>query len=1144
MVWTSGARADTKRSTEARQPRLLSPAELRQAVRSANPSVVFVSPRILRRVIREHRELPGMRLHVPHRKSYEIRREPLLEIVDSSELELAPGELLPECVVLLPQPDPEELAETPAEAVLLRYWRLLFHAAIHVALEERIAIGELTPAILRQSIQRIGPVEFDEARTVLEHDGFLLPPGDAATLFVEFAAVFLELRSFARGFLPRFFPGIEDPEAVAEVLQESVDATRLLAATRPQGAPDPQDDGEVHDPEQSPSDPDSQPASVVPASGERSERAYRLLVRRAEAAEARGNAVRAMLLWTQAKRVAPPARAGQARTAVRNNLDALIRRLQTALELGNDDARPWREPLMMLVDHASHGIWTREGRLLYDLQKVCVDHERNVFTVDLVGWALSLGRQPLKRPLPSQRDVLMARHLHSAMRRLAAVRLSDHHRRRLLDLFRGVTERAEERLRQEFRPVITGALDEVGLAPKTVPETVARGKLVEELLDRIPDRGFLTMGDLRDALARNDLKLPDLSGPSECLRGDPLLRADRRLATALDGVHRRGEIYLRWMQRLSGLAFGTPIGRFLTRFVVVPFGGAFVAIAGTDHLVAIIEYLFGFRESTHVDLPDPLPVILLGTFLLALIQWAAFRRGVWGCLKGLYFAARYALSDLPRKIIQSPPVQYIVRSRPWRLSYRFLLKPAVWTALVVAAFHGELIQPRTSIGNVSAVFLVVNMLLNSRLGRDVEEIALEWLALLWQRLGLQVLARLFWLVMELFQGLLQAVERLLYTVDEWLRFRSGQGRTVFVFKAVLGALWFFVTYVVRFCVNVLIEPQINPVKHFPVVTVSHKVLFFFIPYLASLFSLTMEKGFAITLATAIIWCIPGIFGFLVWELRTNWRLYAANHPPRLQPAPIGSHAETMLRFLKPGFHSGTVPKRYARLRRAERRARAGGRWTALSKHLQKLHGVERDIRRYVQRQLIGLMVESGLWPAGSVRVGRLLLATNRVRIELFDSADPQATAWIGFSLGGDWIVAHLADRGLCGRLSQQQRDVLTTAILGLYKMAGVNLVRQQVDDQFPPPTPLWHVDRRGLIVWPDPSMASEVLYELDGEAWLVPQAVDAAPPRTMPVLDSARLDFAKLDISWQDWNGVWEEIRSGHEYRGASLLPVRVLPLG
>ena len=78
------------------------------------------------------------------------------------------------------------------------------------------------------------------------------------------------------------------------------------------------------------------------------------------------------------------------------------------------------------------------------------------------------------------------------------------------------------------------------------------------------------MGDFRDALSRNNLKLPDL----EFSRGDPLLRADVRLADVLDGIYRRGEFYLRWMQQISSLAFGTRAGRLFMRFAAIPFGGA------------------------------------------------------------------------------------------------------------------------------------------------------------------------------------------------------------------------------------------------------------------------------------------------------------------------------------------------------------------------------------------------------------------------------------------------------------------------------------------------------------------------------------------------------------------------------------------
>src|SRR5262249_48934852 len=93
------------------------------------------------------------------------------------------------------------------------------------------------------------------------------------------------------------------------------------------------------------------------------------------------------------------------------------------------------------------------------------------------------------------------------------------------------------------------------------------------------------MGDLRDAVSRNNLRLPDLSGPAEFFRGDRIIRANRRLPIALDGVYRRGEFYLRWLQRISSLAFRTAIGRALVLYLLLPFGGAFLALEGVQHIL-------------------------------------------------------------------------------------------------------------------------------------------------------------------------------------------------------------------------------------------------------------------------------------------------------------------------------------------------------------------------------------------------------------------------------------------------------------------------------------------------------------------------------------------------------------------------------
>ncbi|MCR4411620.1 MAG: hypothetical protein NUV77_04235, partial [Thermoguttaceae bacterium] len=525
-------------------------SELAQAIRAREPAARLVVPRILRRVILEHREVTAWGFRVPHRKSYAIASQPLLEIADRDELGLEPDEPLPARMILLPSPDPALLAELPAGEVLLRYWRLLFHARVHVAMDERAAEGDLTAGALRQRICQLGPATFEEIREVLHQEGFLLPPRDDREAYLEFAAVYLELRYFAPDLLRWYFPTVERFDRIDAVLAQDLDAWALYEATRPDGAAVPPD---LPEPAPSaPSDPWSardEAGGVLPdkpeppGSGRPSERKYRRLSSRAERAAAVGNHVRAAMLCVKAQRVAPRQLAGPARDAVRAQVDHLVRRLKDALDLDDSGPQPWRDSLAALVELAPRGMWTAEARLLYDLQKACADHEREIHASDLVEWVLSLGKRPIHRPLPSLRDVLLSKHLRSAQRRLPAVRLTGKQRRHLAELIREGIDRVETRIRHRFRPQIERVLDEVGLVPANLPERVARAKLVEELLDRIAERGYITMGDFRDAISRNNLKLPDFARAADLLRGDQLLQVDRWLSTELDGVYHRGEFY-------------------------------------------------------------------------------------------------------------------------------------------------------------------------------------------------------------------------------------------------------------------------------------------------------------------------------------------------------------------------------------------------------------------------------------------------------------------------------------------------------------------------------------------------------------------------------------------------------------------------
>src|SRR5438128_7281696 len=112
------------------------------------------------------------------------------------------------------------------------------------------------------------------------------------------------------------------------------------------------------------------------------------------------------------------------------------------------------------------------------------------------------------------------------------------------------------------------------------------------MLDRIAAYGFLTFSDLRDTLSRKQLKLPDLGEPQEYVKGDPLLRLDRRLGTLLDGVYRPSELYARILERLSALGFGTATGRAITRFVTIPFAVSFVVVEGLEMVFDHLKKMF------------------------------------------------------------------------------------------------------------------------------------------------------------------------------------------------------------------------------------------------------------------------------------------------------------------------------------------------------------------------------------------------------------------------------------------------------------------------------------------------------------------------------------------------------------------------
>lgn len=1113
-------------------------ATLERSLAASEARPILIDERLLRRVIKRHRRLPGFGLQVPHARCYVIPRAALTSILSREELGRDASDL-PEDVILLPRPDARDLAASSADEARVALWRYTFHARVHLEIERAERDGKLTPARLRERAHRIGQTELDEIRRVLLQDDLLLPPHDAIDTYAEFAALYLELTHFAPHLVREVFPTLEDRSDVDAAIAMDVDAARLLEACRPGGAPaSPRLEIKRDPPREEPPPPAEERPSIAHVGD-------------ADDARRRGNAVRSAL-----SRLAIAASGGPdadaARAEAKADLAALAKRLDAALappagsphaaEKGID-RKAWEAALFALADRAAGSRLFRwiEVRLLYDLQRACLASERAIGKVDLVDFALSFGKRPLARMLPATRPIRVARELASAAAKVARVGVPEAQARKLGVLLADARRRADDNIRAALRPVVSKTLHDVGLRPEGVAERIAQDKLVEELCDHATTHGHLGIGPLRDAISRNQLKLTDLRGAGELLRGDALLLADARLARDLDGVHRGGEIYMRGLQKLSSLLFGTTIGRFLTRYLLLPFGAAFVILEGVGHMVNPLAHaLRWIPKDHHIHLLTRVSFPVTAAILFGLIHSAAIRSGAIAVTRGLGAALAAIFFHAPRWLLARPLVRRILESRAVLALRRYILKPAAIGALAVTLTPLRRFSLPVELGTAAAVFALSNAALNSRAGMLAEEIALDALARWWRRLRRHVLPGVFKLIADFFRRVTDSIDQGIYEVDEWLRFREGESRAVLAGKAVAGLVWFGIAYLVRIYVNLLIEPQVNPIKHFPVVTVAAKILLPLSPTLIPLLHDAIARVFggfvAGTLAAPTVLLLPGVAGFLVWEFKENYKLYRATRATRLDAVPIGHHGETMGALLKPGFHSGTVPKLWTKQRRAAKKGDG-----SVEKYEAGMREIREVVERFVDREMLDLLAASPGYDRGPLHVSQIDLASNRIRVHLargrHDAHAVEASPIvISFEEQSGWLVASVPRTGFLADLSPADRLRFENALAGLYKLAGVDLVREQIEASLEG-SPPYDVADEGLVVWPEGAFATEIVYPLTDRGDLVATTRGEPPRVAPPALPRKDIFFAEQPISWSAWADAWSRDVPQRLLQGPPLLP-------
>lgn len=962
--------------------------EFARRLAASVPGMLLLRPLVLRRLLRRLRRAFGADGLPTVRAGACVRL---------TQLQLALGEIatapplpagLPERTIVLAWPPPRlpwtrRDPRHEAGRLLREAYRQLLRRHL---IEAQPSAGDT-----RSVLESLGPAAWPEAVAVLRRDGRLQPPFTAATALREFlteAALAVQLG-----------PGIGDwfpscPQNIGDLLRRQFGDDLSWKPFEPFAA-------ELATAAQPPIEASLRALHSSP-----------LAFKSAEAARNRGNLVRALLLTDEP---------GDRRE--------FGQRLARALSLPSEEIARWGQWLDALVRCAKSDPRGAAARCLFDLQKVCVGREKSISTVDFIGWLRFPGQLSVTRLLPLAPDVQAIKSLRSALGRLPGSLLSSEHSHAACEALQKCLRAEEAHLRFKLEPALADVLPGAGLKPQNLPERMAHAKVRAELIDRIVENGRLAFSDVRDAISRNELKLPDLAGPMEFFRGDALLRADRALALRLDGIYHAGEAYLRWFQSLSSLAFGTGFGRLFSRYFAIPFGGAFMLLEFLQHMLGpLLGRLFGLEP----HLVSRWTVLAAGLTFLAILHWPAFRGWVWKGLRSLGRGLRWAFLTMPLLVYIHTPLKKALNSAPAKWLLRTFFAPTALTLLFSLSLFAADVLGEWNLWLSGGAFLLLTFICNSGPGRWIGEQLADMGVRSWDLLRVDFLPGLIRFIADLFRTLSDWSERGLYAVDEWLRYRQGDPKFSIFLKGSLGLFWFVATYLFRFAWRLLVEPQINPLKHFPVVTVSHKLLLPTIPAVARLFRQLLPNHalYADSLATGLVFGIPGVFGFLAWELKENWRLYAASRPRRLEPQSVGHHGETVRRLLRPGFHSGTIPAQFAR-----RRAVADGRArpSLAAKAERELHHVEEAMRRLVEREFLAFLAASRRWKRPTPTTAPVHLTTNQIEVELKDDAGKWSIrlAWFDELLHAELALPAGLD------LQTAQRETLALALAGLWARIGV-----------------------------------------------------------------------------------------------------------
>ena len=247
---------------------------------------------------------------------------------------------------------------------------------------------------------------------------------------------------------------------------------------------------------------------------------------------------------------------------------------------------------------------------------------------------------------------------------------------------------------------------------------------------------------------------------------------------------------MRGLQKLSSLSFGTALGRLLTLYLVLPFGGAFVLLEGLEHSIMVAVNKFTSSPASIVSWPA---IGALGLLIGFMIHSRRVLNVVVRAAQSAWRALRFIVVDGPVRFMRQDWVRRLTAHTVYRFSIQFVVKPSLATAIIWTVIRVFPLFGLSADIILISLFICTNIILNSGPWRWFEEGVSELMFRSWRAVRFHVIPGVFELVMQAFNRMIEYMERAIYTVDEWLRL-SGDSRLTFGLKLALNIPWFICTY--------------------------------------------------------------------------------------------------------------------------------------------------------------------------------------------------------------------------------------------------------------------------------------------------------------------------------------------------------------